>query len=41
MQASIAGIADLRGANLSQAQNLTIGGVILGDKPANHPKSEQ
>lgn len=41
MQAGIAGIADLRGANLAQAQNLTIGGVIMGDKPASHPKSDR
>ena len=32
MNAGIAGIADLRGANLSNAQNMTIGGVILDNK---------
>jgi hypothetical protein len=37
MNAGIAGIADLRGANLSSAQNMTIGGVIMGDKPAPKP----
>ena len=31
MQAGIAGIADLRNANLANAQNLTIAGVIQGD----------
>lgn len=31
MQAGIAGIVDLRNANLAQAQNLTIAGVIHGD----------
>jgi hypothetical protein len=33
MHAGIAGIADLRGANLSHAQNMDISGVKIGDKP--------
>jgi len=37
MNAGIAGIADLRGANLSQAKGTTIAGVIMGDKPAAAP----
>lgn len=38
MNAGIAGIADLRGANLSHAQNLNIAGVILDDvSPPDQP----
>ena len=38
MNAGIAGIADLRGADLSHAQNLDIAGVMLGDtSPPNRP----
>jgi hypothetical protein len=40
MQAGVAGIVDLRNANLSQAQNLTIGGVIQSEKSPNTPKSD-
>jgi len=35
--AEIAGIADLRGANFSNAQGLTIAGVVIGDPSAPKP----
>lgn len=37
MQAGIAGIADLRGANLSQATGMTIAGVMMGEQPVPKP----
>lgn len=37
MHAGIAGIADLRGANLSQAQDMVIGGVVMGEQPDAKP----
>ncbi len=39
MNAGIAGIVDLRGANLSHAQGIEVSGVKIGDKPA--PKSDK
>lgn len=37
MNAAIAGIADLRGADLSRAKNMTVGGVIINKKEDNKP----
>ena len=38
MHAGIVGLADLRGANLSNAQGMTIAGVVMGDPLTPKPK---
>jgi len=40
MHAGIAGIADLRNANLSHVQGMTIAGVVMGEQPVPQPKSD-
>ncbi|CAN5838425.1 hypothetical protein BH10CHL1_BH10CHL1_48280 [soil metagenome] len=41
MHAGIAGIADLRGANLSNAQVMTIAGVVMGNPSTPKSKTEE